>query len=325
MPLTELLIAPLAFIAGFACHRGTVCSVIAAEQIVKSGRTTRLKAFLLAAVMAGAVTVPLSWFFPDFAKLAPDYGLSLLPVLGGACYGLGAFVNGACAFGTFARMTQGETTFMLTPIGIGLGVMASITLGLPAMRGPPRPALLAAPTLQSSVILAVGAAIALMALVALVRTFYRAGTRPSRILTGRHWRPAFAMVVMGLSAGLLFAIAEPWPWTSLVRQTATFFAGISVVFPVASILGPIFLLLGGVSSSTMSGRFRWRWPQPLPGLRALAGGALMGSAASLIPGGNDVMVLFALPALSASAVAAYVTMMLTLLAALLVFRRLRGA
>jgi hypothetical protein len=55
----------------------------------------------------------------------------------------------------------------------------------------------------------------------------------------------------------------------------------------------------------------------------LAGGTVMGVAAAMIPGGNDVLVLHALPALSPHAPFAYVALVAGAAGALVASARLR--
>ena len=58
--------------------------------------------------------------------------------------------------------------------------------------------------------------------------------------------------------------------------------------------------------------------------KTLSGGVLMGLGAAVIPGGNDGLILAALPALSIGGAAAYVLMLATIMSALAVTRAWRG-
>jgi hypothetical protein len=74
-------------------------------------------------------------------------------------------------------------------------------------------------------------------------------------------------------------------------------------------------------SSWQRGAFTWRAPRgrALPG--ALAGGAVMGLGAAILPGGNDTLVLIALPTLAPTAVLAYASVLVGVAIPLLLRRR----
>ena len=46
-------------------------------------------------------------------------------VAGGVLLGLGAWVNGACVFGTVARLGSGEWAYLLTPVGFYVGCLTA--------------------------------------------------------------------------------------------------------------------------------------------------------------------------------------------------------
>ena len=73
-------------------------------------------------------------------------------------------------------------------------------------------------------------------------------------------------------------------------------------------------------------RKRWR-PQRVTvsdAAKTTIGGFLMGLGAAVIPGGNDGLILAALPALSVGGAVAYVVMLATIMTALAVKRRCMG-
>ena len=67
-----------------------------------------------------------------------------------------------------------------------------------------------------------------------------------------------------------------------------------------------------------------RWPAPGPGLMHLMGGMLMGFGAGLVPGGNDALILSALPVWLPHAVPAFLGMLLGIAAVLAVHRLIAG-
>ena len=85
--LSILMISLLAFGVGFATQRGSVCGLLAARQIVETGRATRLLAFVTASLWALVIVVPLSWVTRGSFVLSPSYDAAAVAVIGGALYG----------------------------------------------------------------------------------------------------------------------------------------------------------------------------------------------------------------------------------------------
>lgn len=70
------------------------------------------------------------------------------------------------------------------------------------------------------------------------------------------------------------------------------------------------LLAGMIASALQRGSFGWHRPRDVAGwLRHAGGGALMGSGAAMVPGGNDTLLLGSLPAMTASALLSYLSML----------------
>ena len=116
-----LVSAVLAFVVGLCIQRASVCAVRATEQWVYHRRTSRLRAFFSAAAWSGLVILPLAWLFPGSAMLAEDAPVTWTVLVGGALFGIGAALNGACVLGTVAQLTRGRTDYLATLAGITLG------------------------------------------------------------------------------------------------------------------------------------------------------------------------------------------------------------
>ena len=84
----------------------------------------------------------------------------------------------------------------------------------------------------------------------------------------------------------------------------------------------IAALIGVAISSLQSGRFQLEWRPSLLWGGYLIGGGLMGVGAAMTPGGNDVLLLHAIPGLSPHALPAYAAMVTGIALALLVMRLL---
>lgn len=317
------LLALLAFIVGFSVHRGTNCSVVAAHQLVRRRDPTRLASFIAGAAAALAITAPFVWSDPETYKSALTYGLTWAAAIGGAIYGIGVLINGACALGTVVRISEGRLAFLATIPGVGVGAYLASTLNLAGSRGEPGPAVMAEPNALATAALISAAIIVIAALVATLQRIGRARLEVSSLIRASRWRPVMAMLITGIAGGLAFAISASWAWPALVRRFAEMFAGGPAEFPPAMLIGPVALFAGGFSASLLSGRLRMRvrgWRQPL---RSFLGGIVMGCSAALIPGGNDVMLLSALPSLAVSGMVAYAAMFAVLIPALTILGKWR--
>ena len=157
--LTDFAVAALAFGVGFASQRGSVCGVLAARQIVETGRFSRLLAFVTASLWALVVAVPLAWIAPGRFALSSSYEGIGLAVLGGALYGLGTVINGACVFGTAARALSGNLSFFAALPGIAVGTGVGASLELPLLRANQAASPLREPSLGGMALLLVAAMI----------------------------------------------------------------------------------------------------------------------------------------------------------------------
>lgn len=320
--LLFLMVSGLAFTVGFAIRRGSICAVAAADQWVMHGRTTRIRAFLTAACWAGAVILPAAWALPNWAVLSPGYPISAFVLIGGAVFGIGAYVNGACAFGTLAHLAGGETNYLGTVAGVVAGAVAApLVLGSAGM---PVPSAFA----DASAVTVIAFAGFLIVAARATWRHYRAQGR-KRLSDGwvrstRRWRPATAMVVIGIAGGLLHAVAGEWTYMAVLSARAARL--IDPTFPGTAwpaLAGTAALLVGGILAALLSDRFKLTRPRFAPLTKKFLGGALMSFAAAIIPGGNDVLLLHGLPSLAPHAIAAYAAMMGTLIG-LFYVRRLRS-
>jgi hypothetical protein len=320
-----ITVVVLAFAFGFVTQRGSVCGVLAARQIVETGGTSRLKAFITASLWAAAVAVPLAWIAPDRFVLAPSYPAAGLALIGGALYGVGTIINGACVFGTASRALSGNMAFAAALPGIAGGTVLAGTLQLSQLQGMSSPSPMLRPSPIAWALLAVVLALAAVTLISIVRNHVRAGLGFARVLRAARWRTSLAMLMLGVIGGVLFAGGGAWSYPSLMRQIGNAVAGRPASFPLVTVLGPLALVAGGSVSVGLGGRFAMRRLEFVQIFRSGVGGTIMGIAASLVPGGNDVMLLAGLPSLGLHAALAYPTMLATQLGLLWSVRQWRGA
>lgn len=309
--------ALLGFLLGFSVGQGSTCAVTAGKQLVFEGRARLLAGFLVAGGVAGLVVLPLAWTVGMRAGLPPDAPLAAPLAAGALLLATGALVNDACLFGTLARIALGEVRFLAVPAGLAIGYAL---VGAIVGDGELQPNRFPTPSPAGLLLVAVSIVLVAGGCFALARGGDRA--EPGR------WPLRAAMVVLGSAGALLFALTPGWTYADAVRRGVA--AGVGP--KMAAAVGPALLtgvatLLGAVVAGTVAGRFRLQRPRPLPVLRSVAGGALMAAGASFVPGGNDSLLLWAVPGGSVSGLLAYGLMtgaILAWLAALGVVRRRRS-
>jgi toxin CptA len=296
-----LLAATLAFVTGFAIARGGICAVAAVRQVVEERRWRLFLSFmecaawaLLALIVANAMGVMAIDDWP--AHMSPVAALT-----GGALFGAGALINGACAFGSAGRFAAGEISFLAIPPGFLIGVVFAHRLGADA----------GAVTMTGFAI--TGAALTLLTAVLILFALWRVGmgfrhapnlSRAAAKIAAPTWPPSLAMAVIALTNVGLLLMVFAWPYTALLtdiglgRSTQTAFRAVLV----------LIFLSGAFAGAALVGRFKVRVGTLREWSARFAGGTLMGLGAALIPGGNDALVLMGLPLLQPEALAAYAAM-----------------
>jgi uncharacterized protein len=296
-----VLILPIAmlcgFVFGYATNQGSTCAVAAARTLVDRGQAQMLLGFAVAVGAAALVFLPLAAFAVVPVQLYTGTAPGLALVAGAALLGIGAHINGACLFGSLARFGDGELRFAVLPVGLAIGfLLASRLLPTDLPRSPP----LAADPVLRQWLLAVYVVILAGGFVAL-RGYHRGEGAKAR-----RWPLRRAMVLLGISGALLYALAPGWSYADAVKREVTpaavmMMAGIGVPVLAATIAG-------AVAAGFAARSFRVRWPRPRLLLRSLGGGTLMAFGATLVPGGNDSLLLAALPVGSTGGALAFTVM-----------------
>jgi uncharacterized membrane protein YedE/YeeE len=293
----------LAFIAGFALQRGGICVVAAVREAVREGRWARFASFLECAAWALIGLLVVHWAGWMSIGAWPQQTSLAMAALGGAVFGAGALVNGACAFGSAARFAAGELSFLALIPGFVLGAAAGMTLGWAAQMTPEAPEAFALP--------GVGFVLLAVALTAFViwrlRSAWRAAPTlkdAQAVLTSRTWPPELAMAMIAFANVALLTLVFAWPYTTLLVDVA-FARGMDLAARTVIVLA----FLGGAWWGAHSAaRFALRGDTWRAIAARFGGGALMGFGAALIPGGNDGLVLLGLPLLQPAAFVAYAAM-----------------
>jgi hypothetical protein len=297
-------------IMGFANQRGGTCTVAALEEVILKGRFKRLIALFEASLWAGAGFVLLN-AAGLLATIPVSYAACIGTIAGGALFGIGAFVNRACIFGTIARLGSGELSYLAMPLGFYLGSLATTLLPSP-MPLDDRSPLIAASTWLAALVIPL--------IFVRLCTHVRHMRRTGRALWEHIWSPHVATTIIGIAFVITMATQHNWTYSEVLSELAqgmTFGLHLKVLLGVALLAGA---MLGGVTA----GPFKFVAPDLASIVRRLAGGLLMGAGAMLIPGGNARLTLVGLPLLWPYAWLAFMTICITIYIALRLAVRSRG-
>lgn len=296
-----VLAAICATLMGYAIQRGATCTVAAVGEIVHDGTAKKLVALAEAALwVAGGLLIARMLGL----TMALPYGWAITgwTFIGAVLLGFGAWVNGACVFGSIARFGSGDWAYALTPLGFFAGA-ASVALLFPGSMPTPLAAIRSLPSWLAFVfvLFAVGR------LAGVARKVRTAPNKASHI-----WAPHEATILIGIAFVIMLVGVGAWSYTDLLTGLAR---GMADNLNWRLILFGA-LLFGSILGGWTAGRLSSTIPS-LPSLaRCFAGGMLMGWGGALIPGSNDGLILIGLPLLMPYAWVAIVIMAATIWVAL---------
>lgn len=292
----------LAFVIGWSVGQASSCAVTAAKEIVHYRSARLLTGFILAGGLAGLISLPVAWTLGMRAGLPPEAPLGLTLVIGATLLATGALVNDACLFGSLARISQGEVRFLAVPVGLFIGYAGASTFA-PAGQ-PLTPNAFSTPSPAAIVLVSVSAFLVPLSLWLLRKT-----PRPPDA-----WPLQWSMVLLGGAGSLLFVLTPGWTYSDGIRHAALAVTGHRQHEAMLSVvLAGLATIAGAIAAGWWAGRFRLREPETGPVLRSIAGGALMAVGAWFVPGGNDNLLLWAVPGGSVSGLIAYIIMSGTIL------------
>src|ERR1700754_4016797 len=111
--MSMLLVAfALGCILGFAAHRASVCTVRAVAEVMSERSGIMFAGVGRSWLWIWAVMFSFLWLVPAAAGVN-GWTLSGFALLGGLAFGLGAALNGACAYSTMARLADGEGAMLI--------------------------------------------------------------------------------------------------------------------------------------------------------------------------------------------------------------------
>jgi uncharacterized membrane protein YedE/YeeE len=296
--LLLLLGVVLAGFAGYTAQNASICSVRAVSEVIEDRDYRLLVSFAKAALWATAVAAPLGWVvFGEIEAEMPR--LTLLVLLGGFLFGIGAALNRGCAVSTVNHLASGDGVMLLTLAGLAAGSLLTVHVNGGVAAGATTPFLAIPGTLQAAIVVTTW----LWTVLELRRLLLRRITGRARLL-------AIAAIALGLCNGILFVLQGPWAYTAAIAQSSGYAFGWNPA-PHLVVLVLFLALVGGAGiAAWRSGRFRLRWQGERPWTQHLLGGVFMGAGAALVPGGNDAVLLNAIPLLAEHALPAFAAMLL---------------
>ena len=281
-----------------------------------------LAAMLKTVLWVMAVSVPIFLFLPGTTAPNRSYAITAAAIIGGFLFGVGAAVNGGCAFSTLGHLANGNLWMLTTLFGFCIGV-AGLSIVAP-MIGPCQaltPLLFKAPKPLIFMVLVLLWLFLCWEIFRLWKSRAK-GSNWIQLFLSRYYRLSTAALVLGFSGGVLYALHGSWTYTNaLKRQVQSLWQPLEQ--PVTTNLLLFIALFGGMLVSAWqrgSLRLRWRRIQTWP--RHLIGGTLMGAGAVLIPGGNDTLMLKSLPGFSPHAIPTFVALLFGIGVTLLFMRLL---
>lgn len=312
----------LAGVIGFAAHRASLCSVRAVEELLTTRRGFMIASFVKSSMWVMGATLLITLFVPVDVMMTVGKELSLLTLVGGLVFGVGATINGGCAFSTLTRLGGGNMGMLVSLIGFvtGAALLELIPLGNfspMAMDTQTGMSLLSSWHLPLAIALSVWM---IWELAKLRHSFSPSGWKNK--VTAAHYRLSTAALLMGVSNAILYVLVGAWPYTYVLGHAARSSVTGGMIPAVIYWLLFAALVVGVFLSAWQGHRFRLTLAPNRQWLSYLFGGALMGAGAGFIPGGNDVLMFQGLPSLSPHALPAFVAMMIGIALTLTLMRLL---
>lgn len=294
-----------AALMGMAIQRGATCMVAAVDEVIAERRYARTLALAEAALWVGGLVA-----VAQLAGLAPAvarHEVGYPTVVGGVLLGLGAWINRACVFGAVARIGSGQLAWLGTPVGFFLGSLVPLHAG-------------AARTVAEPFSWPAGLALAFAALV--MWRLFRAVRAPA---LGEHlWHPHRATLLIAVTFFSTMLTVGLWAYTDALAELARAMSAMEARLALRGAM-VLTLLAGAIAGGWLGGKLLWQPARPSALLRCVAGGAMMGAGALLVPGSNDGLIMLGLPLLLPHAWIAVATMTATIAVAIAVTRAARNS
>ncbi len=250
---------------------------MAVAEVLSTGRAYMFLIFVKTILWVLAITLPLIWLLPAGRASGHGWVMSINAVTGGFMFGVGATLNGGCAFSTLWKLGDGQLRMPLTLGAFCLGASGSVFLLTSSVLSPhePVPIPYDAPKPWALALLTGMGVWIVWEAVRLWRT-RRPGSGWKALVLSDFYRLSTAAALLGLSNGILYAFYGSWAYTSTLQRGIERLMGAGSG-PSAVQLGLFAALLAGMGlSAWQRGSFRFDWRPSLSWARNLVVGLLMG-------------------------------------------------
>ncbi len=310
--ITWSLLILLAFFMGFVANRTTLCAVRAVDEVMNKHQAKVLSSFFRVMLWSLVISMFATLIFDE--STAQDYNFTVVAMLGGLVFGLGATINGGCALHTLSRLGTGDVGMTLTILGLTSGAILTkqMLLKYTFLDAVPTVSNISLPEklhLPLTIILFT------LLVLELIKTMGSVNKHKwGKSLFSPKYDLRSAAAILGISNGLLFVFVGPWMYTNTITQSITnqllpntaFYQEISTLLWLLLLA----LLVGIIVSSLLKKEFRLLIRPNRKWLYHFLGGIFMGGGAAIIPGGNDALLFNYMPSLSPHAFPAYFSMLL---------------
>ena len=261
----------LAGVVGFAAHRASICTVKAVEEIFATRRALMFASFAKTVLWIIAAALVMQILVPESRIETIGWAISLPAILGGLIFGIGADVNGGCAFSTLTRLGAGQVGMVVTMIGFALGVATHAQVpGWTSDLAPGTPFLLR----DGGWSIAITAAVGLWAVWEAARIWRgrAAGSTWRQRVAADRYRLSTAAALMGIANAILYARHGTWPYTKVLGYSVRQLAGVEI--STDPTLWMLFgaLVVGVIVSARLAKSFELEWRPRAAWLGNLAGG-----------------------------------------------------
>jgi hypothetical protein len=209
-----------------------------------------------------AVTIPIFWLMPALGTGISGWSLTGYAMLGGLLFGLGAALNGGCAFSTMARLVDGEGKMLTTICGFAVGVFCYVALVGRQWLSPPSPA----PALIGELLgwaMVSAFAFLVWAVYELARLWLtrETGAHFIDLVLAPRYRLSTAALLIGFSGALLFLTVGPFGYSATFGLIIEGAFGTRGWPPTARWVLLIAVLAGMLASTVQRGSFRIAGPR----------------------------------------------------------------
>ena len=292
------LIIPLAFILGFALGRVTTCTVAATDRWVSEGKADWMCGLVVVLSWSGVVLF-LLLIYTGQVHIPVDIELRASLFIGAILLGLGALINRGCFVGTVAYIGTGHFVYLFSFVGLGLGMWLAGDNMLDLF-GPNTPTerTLATNSQIKQVVVFGFSCITLLSL---------------WLLVFRRDMTMLYLLTIGICAALIYGTTPEWSYAAVINSFINgqgLSVGSKIEFAVAA------LFAGAIFSNWLKNRFHPKLGNWKEVIGNLSGGFLMGIGAAVVPGGNDVLLMWTIPGLTLYGTVAYLVMIVTIAVAI---------